>query len=176
MPLFDILGLIPPGLQRQIVDSLVDLVSEQAEKFLGDQVAGNLKKLKSDAAFAQAFQDGLQRAADRFAQEYETQDEDLIAAIAADKDFFKNEQVSIQGVHLWSFSSAPIHDIFGSRRSTIHRPTRCRLRSMRIKPRQWIIKKHWMCTLACAAGTTEPDLTGFGYLSGLPASVQRQPR
>jgi hypothetical protein len=51
MPLFDVLGLIPQGLQRQIVDSVVDFVSEQAEKFLGDQVANKLKKLRSDAAF-----------------------------------------------------------------------------------------------------------------------------
>ena len=36
MPLFDVLGLIPQGLQRQIADSIVDFVSEQAEKFLGD--------------------------------------------------------------------------------------------------------------------------------------------
>jgi hypothetical protein len=36
MPLFDVLGLIPQGLQRQIAGSIVDFVSEQAEKFLGD--------------------------------------------------------------------------------------------------------------------------------------------
>jgi len=36
MPLFDVLSLIPQGFQRQIVDSIVDFVSEQAEKFLGD--------------------------------------------------------------------------------------------------------------------------------------------
>jgi hypothetical protein len=51
MPLFDVLGLIPQGLQRQIVDSVVDFVSEQAEKYLGNQVADKLKNLRSDAAF-----------------------------------------------------------------------------------------------------------------------------
>lgn len=93
MFLFDILNLIPQGLQQEIVDSLVDFVSGQAEKFLGDQVAEKLKKLRSDAAFVQAFQEGLRRAADRFVQEYETQDEDLVSAIAADERFFQNEQV-----------------------------------------------------------------------------------
>jgi len=93
MSLFDILNLIPQGLQQEIVDSLVDFVSGQAEKFLGDQVAEKLKKLRSDAAFVQAFQEGLRRAADRFVQEYETEDEDLVAAIAADERFFQNEQV-----------------------------------------------------------------------------------
>ena len=53
MPLFDILSLIPSNLQREIVDALVDFVSGQAKKFLGDQVADKLKKLKSDATFAQ---------------------------------------------------------------------------------------------------------------------------
>ena len=75
MPLFDVLGLIPQGLQREIADSIVDFVSEQAEKFLGDQVADKLKKLRSDAAFVRAFQDGSQRAADRFVtkiQSFET--------------------------------------------------------------------------------------------------------
>jgi len=93
MSLFDILNLIPQGLQQEIVDSLVDFVSGQAEKFLGEQVANKLKKLRSDAAFVQAFREGLRRAADRFVQEYETEDEDLVAAIAADERFFQNEQV-----------------------------------------------------------------------------------
>jgi len=93
MPLFDILSLIPQNLQREIVDALVDFVSGQAKKFLGDQVADKLKKLKSDATFAKAFQDGLQLAAERFVREYESEDEDLVAAISTDKDFFKNQQI-----------------------------------------------------------------------------------
>jgi hypothetical protein len=36
MPLFDVLSLIPQDLQREIADSIVDFVSEQAGKFLGD--------------------------------------------------------------------------------------------------------------------------------------------
>ncbi|RLC76198.1 MAG: hypothetical protein DRJ03_11770 [Chloroflexi bacterium] len=93
MSFFDILNLIPQSLQQQILDTLVDFVSGQAKKLLGDQVSNKIKGLKSDASFAQAFRDGLHRAADRFAREYEQEDEDLVAAIVADESFFQNEQV-----------------------------------------------------------------------------------
>jgi len=93
MSLFDVLNLIPQSLQQQILDALVDFVSGQAKKLLGDQVSNKIKGLKSDASFAQAFRDGLHRAAERFAREYEQEDEDLVTAIAADQGFFQNEQV-----------------------------------------------------------------------------------
>jgi LuxR family glucitol operon transcriptional activator len=93
MSLFDILDLIPKSLQQQALDALVDLVSGQAKKLLGEQASNKIKKLKSDASFAQAFREGLCRAAERFVQEYEQEDEDLVAAIAADESFFQNEQV-----------------------------------------------------------------------------------
>jgi tetratricopeptide (TPR) repeat protein len=90
---FDILGLIPQSLKRQALDTLVDFVSEQARKYASEEVAARIKKLRSDAAFNQAFEEGLRRAVRRFVQEYEVEDEDLVAAIAADEDFFKNEEV-----------------------------------------------------------------------------------
>lgn len=93
MSFFDILNLIPDSLQQQILDTLVDFVSGQAKKLLGDQVFNQIKKLRSDAAFAQAFQESLHRAVERFAREYEQEDEDLVAAIVADDSFFQNEQV-----------------------------------------------------------------------------------
>jgi len=93
MSIFDVLKLIPDSLQREIMDALVDLVSGQARKLLGDQASDTIKKLRSDAAFTQGFQKGLQRAAGRFAREYEAQDEDLVAALAADEGFFRNEQI-----------------------------------------------------------------------------------
>jgi LuxR family glucitol operon transcriptional activator len=93
MSILDILKLIPDSFQREIVDALVDLVSGQARKLLGDQASDTLRKLRSDAGFTQAFQKGLQRAAERFAREYEAEDEDLVAAMAADEDFFQNEQI-----------------------------------------------------------------------------------
>ncbi len=90
---FDILGLIPQSLKRQALDTLVDFVSEQARKYASEEIAARIKKLRSDAAFNQAFEEGLKRAIQRFVQEYEIQDEDLVAAIAADADLFKNEEV-----------------------------------------------------------------------------------
>jgi tetratricopeptide (TPR) repeat protein len=90
---FDILGLIPQSLKRQALDTLVDFVSEQARKYASEEVAAKIKKLRSDAAFNQAFEEGLRRAVIRFVQEYEIQDEDLVAAIAADEDFFNNEEI-----------------------------------------------------------------------------------
>ena len=93
MSIFDIVNLIPQGLQREIMDSLVDFVSKQAEKLVGQQVSDKIKKLKSDAAFEHAFQIGLQHAAERFVCEYEVEDEDLVAAITADRGLFQNQQV-----------------------------------------------------------------------------------
>lgn len=90
---FDILGLIPQSLKRQAMDTLVDFVSEQARKFASEEVSAKIKTLRSDAAFNQAFEEGLKRAIQRFVQDYEVEDEDLVAAIAAEKDFFKNEEV-----------------------------------------------------------------------------------
>lgn len=89
----DLLQLIPQSLKRQARDVLVDFVSDQAKKFLSDEVAAKIKKLRSDAAFNQTFEAGLKRAVQRFVEEYEAQDEDLVAAIAADEEFFKNEEV-----------------------------------------------------------------------------------
>ncbi|MFQ5613981.1 MAG: hypothetical protein ACE5H9_17810, partial [Anaerolineae bacterium] len=89
----DIFDLIPQSLKRQALDTLVDFVSDQAKKVAGDEIAAKVKNLRSDATFNQAFEAGLQRAVQRFIQEYETEDEDLVAAIAADEDFFKNEEV-----------------------------------------------------------------------------------
>ena len=93
MSVFDVISLIPQDLQRDMVDALVEFVSKQAEKHLGDEVSDKVKRLKSDAGFVRAFREGLQRAADRFAREYEVEDEDLVAAIAADGGLFQKEQV-----------------------------------------------------------------------------------
>ena len=82
---FDVLGLIPQSLKQQALDALVNFVSEQAKKFAGDELAEKIKVLRSDAAFNRAFEEGLQRAIKRFATEYEAEDEDLAAAIAAER-------------------------------------------------------------------------------------------
>lgn len=90
---FDLTSLIPQSLKQQTVDAAVDFVSDQAKKFLSEEFSGKIKKLRSDAAFQNAFGEGLQRAADRFAAEYVTEDEDLVAALTADKSFFQNSEI-----------------------------------------------------------------------------------
>lgn len=89
----DLFQFIPASLKKAAGDALVDFVSDQAKKFLSDEAAARIKKLRSDAAFNQAFEASLKRAAQRFVAEYEAQDEDLVAAIAADKEFFNNEEI-----------------------------------------------------------------------------------
>ncbi|MFN8454004.1 MAG: tetratricopeptide repeat protein [Anaerolineae bacterium] len=90
---FDLTSLLPPSLKQQAVDAAVDFVSDQARKFLSEEFSGKIKKLRSDAAFQTAFGEGLQRAANRFAAEYVTEDEDLVAALTADKSFFQNGEI-----------------------------------------------------------------------------------
>ncbi len=89
----DITKLIPAVVKIAVRDTLVDFVSDQAKKYASDEIAGKIKKLRSDAAFNEKFEAGLQRAAQRFIEEYELEDEDLVAVIAADAHFFENEEV-----------------------------------------------------------------------------------
>jgi hypothetical protein len=93
MSLIDIITLIPKPFQQKVLDTLVEFVSGQAKEHLGDQVSDKIDQLRSDAAFRRSFRAGLQRATRRFIQEYELEDEDLVAAIANTEDFFENQQV-----------------------------------------------------------------------------------
>jgi hypothetical protein len=93
------MSFIPVELQQRMFNALIDFLSEQAQKVLGDEVSARLKGLRSDAAFIKQFEAGLKRAVERFLKEYEAHDEDLTAAIADEPDFFKNEQV--QKALLW---------------------------------------------------------------------------
>ena len=91
--LSDLLQLVPDNLRQQALDALVDVLSGQAQKFAGDEVAGKIKKLRSDAAFQHAFEQGMARALRRFVEAYQEIDEDLVAAVAQDKGFFHNKEV-----------------------------------------------------------------------------------
>jgi hypothetical protein len=89
----DLFAFIPDDLRKQILDSAVDFVSKQAEKVAGEALAEKLKSLRSDSAFQKKFQAGLNNAVERFMKEYESEDEDLVAAIIEDKGFFQNKQI-----------------------------------------------------------------------------------
>jgi tetratricopeptide (TPR) repeat protein len=94
MPIVDTLvNLIPPQVKQQALDTLVDFVSGEAKKYVSEELSGRIKRLRSDAPFRQAFEQGLARAAQRFVEEYEAEDEDLVAAIAGDATFFATEEV-----------------------------------------------------------------------------------
>ncbi len=80
-----LINLIPKGLKQKALDTLVDFVSEQAQKYASDELASRIKKLRSDASFQQTFAEGWQRATKRFVDEYKIEDEDLVAAIVADE-------------------------------------------------------------------------------------------
>ena len=82
---------IPESFREKVADAVVNFIGDQTKKYLGDEVAGRIKKLRSDAGFQQAFAQGLQRAARRFFEEYEAQDEDLTAALRDAPEFFENE-------------------------------------------------------------------------------------
>lgn len=88
-----LLDLIPDDLKSRARDAVVDVVTGQAEEHLGRDAARKLRGLRSDAAFLNAFDDGLERALQRFVVEYEQQDEDLAAAIAEDPTIFENKEV-----------------------------------------------------------------------------------
>lgn len=87
MPGLNPLSFIPADFQQQMLNGLIDFLSDQARKVLGDEVSSRLKGLRSDAAFIRQFEAGLKRAADRFVKEYEAEDEDVTAAIADDPAF-----------------------------------------------------------------------------------------
>lgn len=89
----DPLSMIPDSLKTAARDAAVDFVSDQAKKFLGDEVSAKIKKLRSDAAFNQKFEQGLKNAIKRFSDEYEKIDKELAVAIEQDVTIFKNEQV-----------------------------------------------------------------------------------
>jgi hypothetical protein len=89
----DLFGWLPDSLKQQIIDSVVTFVADQAKKVLGEEVSQALQRLRSDAAFQDAVDRGLKEATDRFVREYTVEDEDLVAAIARDPDFWKAESV-----------------------------------------------------------------------------------
>ena len=66
-----ILDLIPDDLKSRARDALVDVVAGQADEYLGRDAARSLRGLRSDAAFLRAFDEGLERALQRFVEEYE---------------------------------------------------------------------------------------------------------
>lgn len=106
----DFLSFIPDSVKQQITDGLVKFLAEQAEKTLGDQLAGRLRKLSSEAGFLDAFDKAMTAAQKRFVAEYLMMDEDLVVAIAADTDFWKSKTVRKALMNMVSHPGAWLHD------------------------------------------------------------------
>jgi hypothetical protein len=91
--MIDPLIWIPDLVKQQIIDGVVDYLSEQAQELLGEQSGKTFSKLKSDAGFQKDFNKAVERATSRFERENLQQDEDLVVAIRESKDFWQKRNV-----------------------------------------------------------------------------------
>jgi hypothetical protein len=88
-----ILSTIPDSIKQQIADSLINFLAEQAKKAAGDQLAEKIRGFSSQRSLYQAVDQALKKGAERFTAEYMRKDEDLVAAITADPEFWKSQKV-----------------------------------------------------------------------------------
>ena len=88
-----ILDFLPDDLKRQLLDGLVNFLSNQAERIAGDKIANVINQLSSQTGYNKAFDEAMTRAVERFRDEYIAQDEDLVIAITTDGDFWKSKDV-----------------------------------------------------------------------------------
>jgi hypothetical protein len=82
----DVFKLIPDSLKQSAVDAVVQTITERGEGLISRSVLNKIKGLRSDAAFRQQLDAGLQRGLQRSVDEYQRQDEDLVAAIVQAPD------------------------------------------------------------------------------------------
>ncbi len=89
----DFFKLIPDTLKQTAVDALVDAVVERGEGLLSEALLGKIKGLRTDAAFRQQLDAGLQRGLQRFIDEYQLEDEDLVTVVVQSPALFTNPAV-----------------------------------------------------------------------------------
>jgi len=95
-----IIDLVPESLRQRAIDSTIDFVANQAEKLLGRKAGETIRHLHSEASFRESFNAGLERALNRFFEEYRLQDEDLAAALEKETDLFQNQDVQKALLHI----------------------------------------------------------------------------
>lgn len=87
------MNLLPNDLKTQLLDNLVQFLARQAEKVVGEQLGDKLRKLSSEGGFLDAFDKALKAGGERFVAQYTPIDEDLVAAITADRAFWQSAPV-----------------------------------------------------------------------------------
>ncbi len=93
MVLFDVLSFVPENIKRKVMDSAIDYVSEQANNLLGSNAAGKIKKLRSDSKFQEKFNYALQRASNRFIEQFEEDERLRISKIVESENFFGSQEI-----------------------------------------------------------------------------------
>lgn len=93
MSILNIVDLIPTSIKQKAIDATVDFLANIGKGHVKDEITRKIKKLRSDGAFREAFEQGLQRAADRFIKDYAYEDEDLVEAIIENRTFFECEEI-----------------------------------------------------------------------------------
>ena len=89
----DPFSFIPQSVKQEALNLLINVVSDQAKRLVGSELAAKIQRLRSDGGFNQKFEAGLKRAVQRFHDEYEAQDEDLTSALVAEKNLFQSQEV-----------------------------------------------------------------------------------
>ena len=105
--MIDPLGLMPESLKNRMFDSIIEFISEQANRLLGEGVSNKFSKLKTDSEFQTNFKDGIVRAVERFGREFE--DHELAALINQSESWINNKvQIALLNIikHPVSWSQA----------------------------------------------------------------------
>lgn len=89
----NILSVLPDEIKQKLLDSVVGVLVQQAERHGGDKLAAAISRLSSQSAFNEAFNKAMESAVERFLTEYSEKDEDLVDAILADDSFWQSKEV-----------------------------------------------------------------------------------
>jgi hypothetical protein len=85
--------LFPEDLKRQLLDSLIGFLAEQANRLVGEKVAEQIRRLSSEANFLRAFDLALERGLRHFQDEYYQEDEDLAHLLISDSTLWRSPAV-----------------------------------------------------------------------------------
>ncbi|MBI5294602.1 MAG: hypothetical protein HY869_03935 [Chloroflexi bacterium] len=86
-------SIIPESFKTVFQDSVVNFLSEQARKYIGNEMGIKIQQMRSDGGFKLELEDGIQKALIRFRNEYSKIDEDLVDALLSDPRVFENKQL-----------------------------------------------------------------------------------